>query len=276
MVDAWPSLPHTLVQRALARGMTTLAVTGIRPLFGVDVAVASVAPPAPSAGRARTPVHAGAHVVEPPPGGQGRAVLGDLQAVGQVDVRQAPTLTRCVSGSSRIFDPIAVKSNPASASCRRWSPVWPMFALYDRDPVAPACPMTSAGCPDRAHPGVVGEQLGGQVEDGRVGVHTELAQDRGKLRLVDVAGVEVVLDLLEGQGGDGDRGADAFQTRASHRGRRHSARPEAASARLRQIDAEQETPGGVVARQMRPVGAPFTAQDRDRALVATGAEAQVP
>jgi hypothetical protein len=32
----------------------------------------------------------------------------------------------------------------------------------------------------------------------------------------------------------------------------------------------------VVARQMRPVGAPFPTQDRDRALVATGAEAQVP
>ncbi|MFD8765041.1 DNA polymerase III subunit alpha [Streptomyces mirabilis] len=78
------SLPHTLVQRAVERGMTTLALTdrdtvagtvrfakaaataGIRPLFGVDVGVAPVAPPTPSADRARTPVRGGAHVVEPP------------------------------------------------------------------------------------------------------------------------------------------------------------------------------------------------------------------
>jgi DNA polymerase III alpha subunit len=78
------SLPHTLVQRAVERGMTTLALTdrdtvagtvrfakaaaavGIRPLFGVDVAVATIAPPTRSADRARTPVRGGAHVVEPP------------------------------------------------------------------------------------------------------------------------------------------------------------------------------------------------------------------
>jgi error-prone DNA polymerase len=42
------------------------AAAGIRPLFGVDVAVAPVAPPAPSAVRARTPARGGAHVVEPP------------------------------------------------------------------------------------------------------------------------------------------------------------------------------------------------------------------
>ncbi|MCX5097789.1 DNA polymerase III subunit alpha [Streptomyces sp. NBC_00365] len=78
------SLPHTLVQSAAERGMTTLALTdrdtvagtvrfakaaataGIRPLFGVDVAVAPIAPPTPSADRARTPVRGGAHVVEPP------------------------------------------------------------------------------------------------------------------------------------------------------------------------------------------------------------------
>ncbi|WP_419155942.1 hypothetical protein [Streptomyces canus] len=39
---------------------------------------------------------------------------------------------------------------------------------------------------------------------GRVGFLDELAQDRGELRLVDVAGVQVVLDLLEGEVGDAD------------------------------------------------------------------------
>ncbi|MFF0000350.1 PHP domain-containing protein [Streptomyces avermitilis] len=78
------SLPGTLVQRAAERGMTTLAPTdrdtvagtvrfltaaaaaGIRPVLGVDVAVAPLAPPGPSAGRPRTPVRGGVHVTEPP------------------------------------------------------------------------------------------------------------------------------------------------------------------------------------------------------------------
>ncbi|CAM5626172.1 DNA-directed DNA polymerase OS=Streptomyces alboniger OX=132473 GN=dnaE PE=4 SV=1 [Streptomyces alboniger] len=78
------SLPNALVQRAAERGMTTLALTdrdtvagtvrfakaaaaaGIRPVFGVDVAVAPLAPPVPAAGRPRTPVRGGAHVMEPP------------------------------------------------------------------------------------------------------------------------------------------------------------------------------------------------------------------
>ncbi|MFC9682824.1 DNA polymerase III subunit alpha [Streptomyces sp. NPDC056948] len=77
------SLPEALVQRAAERGMTTLALTdrdtvagtvrfakaaaaaGIRPVFGVDVAVAPLTMPAPSAARSRTPVRGGAHVVEP-------------------------------------------------------------------------------------------------------------------------------------------------------------------------------------------------------------------
>jgi error-prone DNA polymerase len=42
------------------------AAASIRPLFGVDVALAPIAPPTPSADRARTPVRGGAHVVEPP------------------------------------------------------------------------------------------------------------------------------------------------------------------------------------------------------------------
>ncbi|GGN40924.1 DNA-directed DNA polymerase [Streptomyces fuscichromogenes] len=72
------------MQRAAERGMTTLALTdrdtvagtvrfakaaaaaGIRPVFGVDVAVAPLTPPDPAAGRPRTPVRGGAHVVEPP------------------------------------------------------------------------------------------------------------------------------------------------------------------------------------------------------------------
>lgn len=78
------SLPGALVQRAAERGMTTLALpdrdtvagtvrfataaaaAGIRPVFGVDVAVASLAPQDPTAGRSRTPVRGGAHVIEPP------------------------------------------------------------------------------------------------------------------------------------------------------------------------------------------------------------------
>ncbi|WP_307825801.1 DNA polymerase III subunit alpha [Streptomyces sp. MBT33] len=78
------SLPSALVQRAAERGMTTLTLTdrdtvagtvrfataaaaaGIRPVFGVDVAVAPLASPDPAAGRPRTPVRGGAHVIEPP------------------------------------------------------------------------------------------------------------------------------------------------------------------------------------------------------------------
>ncbi|MFG3035058.1 DNA polymerase III subunit alpha [Streptomyces sp. NPDC048253] len=78
------SLPAAVVQRAAERGMTTLALTdrdtvagtvrfakaaaaaGIRPVFGVDVAVAPLTPPGPSAGRPRTPARGGAHVIEPP------------------------------------------------------------------------------------------------------------------------------------------------------------------------------------------------------------------
>ncbi|MEU0946895.1 DNA polymerase III subunit alpha [Streptomyces canus] len=78
------SLPGALVQRAAERGMTTLALTdrdtvagtvrfakaaaaaGVRPVFGVDVAVAPLAAPDPATGRPRTPVRGGAHVVEPP------------------------------------------------------------------------------------------------------------------------------------------------------------------------------------------------------------------
>ncbi|TVZ90536.1 DNA polymerase III subunit alpha [Streptomyces sp. BK340] len=78
------SLPGALVQRAAERGMTALALTdrdtvagtvrfakaaaaaGIRPVFGVDVAVAPLAPPDPAAGRPRTPVRGGAHVLERP------------------------------------------------------------------------------------------------------------------------------------------------------------------------------------------------------------------
>ncbi|MFD4413201.1 DNA polymerase III subunit alpha [Streptomyces sp. NPDC058476] len=78
------SLPGALVQRAAERGMTTLTLTdrdtvagtvrfataaaaaGIRPVFGVDVAVAPLTPPDPAAGRPRTPVRGGAHVLERP------------------------------------------------------------------------------------------------------------------------------------------------------------------------------------------------------------------
>ncbi|MEU0030794.1 DNA polymerase III subunit alpha [Streptomyces sp. NPDC006335] len=78
------SLPDALVQRAAERGMTTLALTdrdtvagtvrfanaaaaaGIRPVFGVDVAVAPLTSPTPAAARPRTPVRGGAHVIEPP------------------------------------------------------------------------------------------------------------------------------------------------------------------------------------------------------------------
>ncbi|MGW3850212.1 DNA polymerase III subunit alpha [Streptomyces fagopyri] len=75
--------PEQLVRRAAERGMTALALTdrdtvtgavrfaqacagaGVRPIFGVDLAVEALAPP-PPVQRPRTPVHGGAHVVEPP------------------------------------------------------------------------------------------------------------------------------------------------------------------------------------------------------------------
>uniref|UniRef100_UPI001F092940 PHP domain-containing protein n=1 Tax=Streptomyces scabiei TaxID=1930 RepID=UPI001F092940 len=76
------SLPQDLVRRAAECGVTTLALTdrdtvagtvrfahaaastGIHPVFGVDIAVAALRPPA-TRERARTPVRGGAHVVEP-------------------------------------------------------------------------------------------------------------------------------------------------------------------------------------------------------------------
>ncbi|WP_327349967.1 DNA polymerase III subunit alpha [Streptomyces sp. NBC_01321] len=77
--------PEHLVRRAAERGMTTLALTdrdtvtgavrfaqacagaGVRPVFGVDLAVEALAPLPPlPASRRRTPVRGGAHVVEPP------------------------------------------------------------------------------------------------------------------------------------------------------------------------------------------------------------------
>ncbi|WLQ43949.1 DNA polymerase III subunit alpha [Streptomyces laculatispora] len=77
------SHPEQLARRAAERGMGVLALTdrdtvtgavrfaracakeGVRPVFGVDLAVAALAP-RPPAQRRRTPVHGGAHVVEPP------------------------------------------------------------------------------------------------------------------------------------------------------------------------------------------------------------------
>ncbi|MFH8681265.1 DNA polymerase III subunit alpha [Streptomyces lydicus] len=77
------SHPEQLVERAAERGMSALALTdrdtvtgtvrfaqacakaGVRPLFGIDLAVQALAPP-PPARRRRTPARGGAHVVEPP------------------------------------------------------------------------------------------------------------------------------------------------------------------------------------------------------------------
>ncbi|MFJ2178767.1 DNA polymerase III subunit alpha [Streptomyces sp. NPDC087851] len=74
--------PEHLVRRAAERDMAALALTdrdtvtgavrfaracaatGIRPLFGIDLAVEALAPP-PPARRTRTPARGGAHVVEP-------------------------------------------------------------------------------------------------------------------------------------------------------------------------------------------------------------------
>ncbi|MGW3267629.1 DNA polymerase III subunit alpha [Streptomyces sp. NPDC001056] len=75
--------PEQLVRRAAERGMAVLALTdrdtvtgvvrfaqacareGVRPVFGVDLAVEALAPPPPGR-RGRTPARGGAHVVEPP------------------------------------------------------------------------------------------------------------------------------------------------------------------------------------------------------------------
>ncbi|NEA67658.1 DNA polymerase III subunit alpha [Streptomyces sp. SID12488] len=77
------SHPEQLARRAAERGMGALALTDrdtvtgavrfarackkeeVRPIFGVDLAVAALAPPPPDR-RRRTPVRGGAHVVEPP------------------------------------------------------------------------------------------------------------------------------------------------------------------------------------------------------------------
>ncbi|MFD6888804.1 PHP domain-containing protein, partial [Streptomyces sp. NPDC059957] len=82
------SHPSDLVKRAAERGIGTLALTdrdtvagtvrfakaaagaGVRPVFGVDVAVAPVVGSggraAPAGARPRTPARGGAYVVEPP------------------------------------------------------------------------------------------------------------------------------------------------------------------------------------------------------------------
>lgn len=75
--------PEHLVRRAAERGMAAVALTdrdtvtgavrfaqacagtGVRPVFGVDLAVEAIAPP-PPAQRRRAPARGGAHVVEPP------------------------------------------------------------------------------------------------------------------------------------------------------------------------------------------------------------------
>ncbi|MGW0790838.1 DNA polymerase III subunit alpha [Streptomyces sp. NPDC002911] len=77
------SHPEQLARRAAERGMSALALTdrdtvtgavrfakacageGIRPIFGIDLAVEAIAPP-PPAQRRPTPARGGAHVVEPP------------------------------------------------------------------------------------------------------------------------------------------------------------------------------------------------------------------
>ncbi|MER5950247.1 DNA polymerase III subunit alpha [Streptomyces sp. NPDC001904] len=76
------ALPHLLVQRAAERGVTALALTdrdtvagavrfakacatlGVRPLFGVDLAVSPIATAAATRSRARMPVRGGAHVAQ--------------------------------------------------------------------------------------------------------------------------------------------------------------------------------------------------------------------
>ncbi|MFD3524042.1 DNA polymerase III subunit alpha [Streptomyces sp. NPDC058653] len=75
--------PEDLVRRAAERGQPALALTdrdtvtgavrfalaaagaGVRPIFGIDLAVEALAPP-PLARRLRTPTRGGAHVIEPP------------------------------------------------------------------------------------------------------------------------------------------------------------------------------------------------------------------
>ncbi|MEU8586383.1 DNA polymerase III subunit alpha [Streptomyces sp. NPDC048664] len=77
------SHPEHLARRAAERGMAALALTdrdtvtgavrfaracakeGVRPLFGIDLAVAALAP-SPPVQRRRTPARGGAHVAEPP------------------------------------------------------------------------------------------------------------------------------------------------------------------------------------------------------------------
>ena len=88
------SHPHVLVERAAEHGMDTLALTdrdgtygavkfakacarnSVRPVFGVDLAVAPVFPGPPrDHGRRRTPARGGAYVDGDPRDGQGRQRL---------------------------------------------------------------------------------------------------------------------------------------------------------------------------------------------------------
>lgn len=110
------SHPHDLVRRAAERGIQTLALTdrdtvtgavrfakaatstGIRPVFGVDVAVAPHTPARPgSTPRPRTPARGGAHVVEPPlritllaRNAAGWARLCRLVSAAHADAAEAP------------------------------------------------------------------------------------------------------------------------------------------------------------------------------------------
>ncbi|GGO94562.1 hypothetical protein GCM10012280_49760 [Wenjunlia tyrosinilytica] len=52
------------------------------------------------------------------------------------------------------------------------------------------------------------------------GQHSRHGAHRGELRAFGVVGGQVVLDLLEGELGDADRGADAFQASAGAAGHR--------------------------------------------------------
>ncbi|WP_407548059.1 DNA polymerase III subunit alpha [Streptomyces sp. Pv4-95] len=146
------SHPEDLVRRAAERGITAMALTdrdtvsghvrfahacaahGVRPIFGVDAAVAPYAP-APAASRRRTPIRGGAHVAEPP--------------------LRVTLLARNRGGWARLCHLVSAAHNQAAGG----SPVIPWSALADHagegltvllGPVSEPVRALSAARPDEA------------------------------------------------------------------------------------------------------------------------------
>lgn len=192
------SHPSDLVKRAVERGIGTLALTdrdtvagavrfakaaagaGVRPLFGVDVAVApavgSGGRAAPAGARPRTPVRGGAYVVEPPlrvtllardAAGWARLcrLVSAAHAAGTPGAPADAAATRAgatraaeaPADASHAAEAIATAASPASALAPPPVVSWPVLERYaDQGLVVMLGPMSepvralAAGRPDLA------------------------------------------------------------------------------------------------------------------------------